>query len=88
MVDLGGVTSLDSSGIGVLVAALRATRLAGHRFQSRGEQESVRRTLEITVSTFCCIPTSRNHQTPAEQDSNKPKTLPAPRAAQQQRLLA
>jgi anti-sigma B factor antagonist len=48
IVDLGGVTFIDSSGVGVLVGAFRGRRDAGGALVFCHAQERVRRVLEIT----------------------------------------
>jgi anti-sigma B factor antagonist len=48
-IDLSGTTFIDSSGLGVLVGALKRARELGHEgIVLRGIQEPVRRVLEIT----------------------------------------
>lgn len=46
-VDLTAVTFLDTSGISALALGNRAVTKAGHRFRTFGEQDHVRRVLEI-----------------------------------------
>jgi anti-sigma B factor antagonist len=51
-VDLSGTTFIDSSGLGVLVGALKRAREGGHQdLELRGLQEPVRRVFEITGLT-------------------------------------
>jgi anti-anti-sigma factor len=47
-VDLAGVTFMDSSGLGALVAALKHTVGSGHRFSVRNETPLVERTMKLT----------------------------------------
>lgn len=47
-VDLAGVTFLDSSGLGVLVSAVRRAEAHGHRLLVVGENETIARTLHLT----------------------------------------
>ena len=48
VVDLAGVTFLDSTGVGVLVGALKRAREAGGALHFCGAQTRVRRVFEIT----------------------------------------
>ena len=48
VVDLSGVTFLDSTGVGVLVGALKRAREAGGALHFCGAQPRVRRVFEIT----------------------------------------
>jgi stage II sporulation protein AA (anti-sigma F factor antagonist) len=48
VVDLAGVTFMDSSGIGVLVQASQRARAAGQTLRTRRERDNVWRTLEVT----------------------------------------
>ncbi len=48
IVDLGGVSFLDSTGVGVLVGALKRAREAGGALHFCGAQTRVRRVFEIT----------------------------------------
>ncbi len=48
IVDLGGVTFIDSTGVGVLVGALKRARQAGGQLAFCGAQKRVRRVFEIT----------------------------------------
>ena len=48
VVDLSRVTFLDSSGLSALVAGNQALRANGHVLRTFGEQDNVRRILEIT----------------------------------------
>jgi anti-sigma B factor antagonist len=48
VVDLSGVTFIDSTGLGVLVAALKRTREAGGRLTLRSPTRSTRKVLDIT----------------------------------------
>ncbi|HEY8216899.1 MAG TPA: STAS domain-containing protein [Acidimicrobiia bacterium] len=51
-IDLAATTFIDSSGLGVLVAALKQAKERGHDAMTlRGVQEPVRRVLEITGLT-------------------------------------
>jgi anti-sigma B factor antagonist len=51
-IDLSATTFIDSSGLGVLVSALKRARGLGHESVTlRGVQEPVRRVLEITGLT-------------------------------------
>jgi anti-sigma B factor antagonist len=51
-IDLSATTFIDSSGLGVLVSALKRARELGHESVTlRGVQEPVRRVLEITGLT-------------------------------------
>jgi anti-sigma B factor antagonist len=47
-VDLAGVSFMDSSGLGALVAAQKHTVGSGHRFVVRNETELVERTMKLT----------------------------------------
>ncbi|HZP29239.1 MAG TPA: STAS domain-containing protein [Acidimicrobiia bacterium] len=47
VVDLSGVTFLDSAGLAALVNARRVLRDAGYTLRTTGEQEHVRKILEI-----------------------------------------
>ena len=47
-VDLAGVRFLDSSGVAALVAGSRALTASGHLLRTSGEQDNVRRVLEIS----------------------------------------
>jgi anti-anti-sigma factor len=49
VVDLGGTTFLDSSGLGALVGGLRATRAAGGDLRIAGVGPQVRTVLELTT---------------------------------------
>ena len=48
VVDLAGVTFLDSSGIGVLVKAAQRSHATGHTLRTRAERDNVWRTLQVT----------------------------------------
>ncbi len=48
VVDLSGVTFIDSTGLGVLVAALKRTREAGGQMTLRAPSRSTRKVLDIT----------------------------------------
>ncbi len=48
VVDLAGVTFLDSSGIGVLVKAAQRSQATGHTLRTRAERDNVWRTLQVT----------------------------------------
>jgi len=48
VVDLSGVTFIDSTGLGVLVAALKRTREAGGELTLRAPTRSTRKVLDIT----------------------------------------
>ena len=48
VVDLAGVTFLDSSGIGVLVRAAQRSQATGHALRTRAERDNVWRTLQVT----------------------------------------
>jgi anti-anti-sigma factor len=48
VVDLSGVTFIDSTGLGVLVAALNRAREAGGQMTLRGPTRSTRKVLDIT----------------------------------------
>jgi anti-sigma B factor antagonist len=47
-VDLSAVSFLDSSGVSALVAGNKALTATGHSLRTFGEQDNVRRVLEIT----------------------------------------
>jgi len=47
-VDLAGVSFMDSSGLGALVAAQKHTVGGGHRFSVRNETDLVERTMKLT----------------------------------------
>jgi anti-sigma B factor antagonist len=49
VVDLGGVTFIDSTGVGVLVAALRRTQRHGGRLELVVDQERVMKVFRITA---------------------------------------
>lgn len=51
VVDLGGTTFCDSSGIKVLVHAATRARRAGRRFALRGTSPTLRRTIDIVGAT-------------------------------------
>jgi anti-anti-sigma factor len=48
VVDLAGVAFIDSSGLGVLVGALRRFQAAGHQLILRAPTPSLQRVLEVT----------------------------------------
>ena len=48
IVDLAGVGFLDSTGISALIVGYNAVRDAGHTLSTTGEQDHVRRLLELT----------------------------------------
>jgi anti-sigma B factor antagonist len=48
VVDLSGVTFIDSTGLGVLVTALKRTRDAGGQLTLRSPTRSTRKVLDIT----------------------------------------
>jgi|SRR5579871_1275757 len=48
VVDLSGVTFIDSTGLGVLVAALKRAREAGGQLTLRAPTRSTRKVLDIT----------------------------------------
>lgn len=48
VVDLSGLGFIDSSGLGVLVGALKRFNTAGHRLSLRAPTASLRRVLETT----------------------------------------
>ena len=48
IVDLAGVTFLDSSGIGALIHARNVLGENGHTIRVSGEQDNVRMVLEVT----------------------------------------
>ena len=48
VVDLSAVTFLDSSGLGALIAGLKATRQAGGDLRMSGANEQVRTVLKLT----------------------------------------
>jgi len=48
VVETGGMTFIDSSGLGALVTALRRARASGQEIEIRGLQPSPRRVFEIT----------------------------------------
>jgi anti-sigma B factor antagonist len=48
VVDLGGVTFIDSSGLGALIAGLKATRQAGGDLRIAGVPEQVMTVLRLT----------------------------------------
>lgn len=47
-IDLGGVTFIDSSGLGVLVAALKQSQALGGRLVVRNLQAAPRKVFEVT----------------------------------------
>ncbi len=49
VVDLGGVTFIDSSGLGALIGGLKAARLAGGNLRIARPGSQVRLTLELTT---------------------------------------
>lgn len=58
VVDLSGVTFVDSSGLGVLVGALRRVQDVGHTLVLRAPTTSLKRVLEVTglASAFAIEP--------------------------------
>ena len=48
VIDLSAVTFIDSSGVGVLVGALRRFQETGHKLSLREPNPSIRRVLEMT----------------------------------------
>lgn len=48
VIDLSAVSFIDSSGVGVLVGALRRFQETGHKLSLRGPNASLRRVLEMT----------------------------------------
>ena len=51
VIDLSGVTFLDSSGINALLVGYRAVRDAGRTLHVTGERDNVRQVLEIAAVT-------------------------------------
>jgi anti-anti-sigma factor len=47
VVDLSGVTFLDSTGLSTLVSARRSLRETGHTLRTTGEQDHIRAVLEV-----------------------------------------
>jgi len=71
VVDLSGVSFIDSTGIGVLVGALKRAREHGHAFVLAAAQRRVRRVFEITgllgVFSLCeTVPEAIAHATEAQ----------------------
>jgi anti-sigma B factor antagonist len=48
LIDLGGLTFMDSTGLGVILGAQRSTEAAGNRFSLRSGQKQVQRLFAIT----------------------------------------
>lgn len=62
VVDLGGVTFMDSSGINILIAAHHAAQEAGGRLSLAAPTESVLRTMRLVGldTVIACHPTLRD----------------------------
>ena len=76
IVDLTGLTFIDSCGLGVLVRVLRWTREGGGDLSLAAPQEQVRRVLEITglIDVFRVYPSVKQ----AVSDARLARPLPAP----------
>jgi len=76
IVDLAGLTFIDSCGLGVLVRALRWTRESGGDLSLAAPQRQVRRVLEITglIDVFWVYPSVKQ----AVSGAKLARPLPAP----------
>src|ERR1700751_4258964 len=76
IVDLAGLTFIDSCGLGVLVRVLKQTRESGGDLSLAAPQQQVRRVLEITglIDVFSVYPSVKQ----AVSGAKLARPLPAP----------